>query len=283
MPVSVTITADATPPTVNVKLVRSGGAAIDLGPQNAGKVVQFVRDEAMNGAAAADVWQHSIFTRTSETADATGRVEYWGPLGDYRVLVDGTGHSDSGIQAAYAIGRGTVKPLATIAELAALPAQALTVSEPKGAVEFSIITDPPYTHRRTRTYSYLALVLIGPDAMAWGYFRPPQEEFEGPRALIIGEPPPELKPVLHNHYIIENLPAGPYKLYTIADRGAVGAETLGNKPLLEFTLKDGEHLNSGELKVQLASATAEEQAEAQQVEMMNYEGGDVDKIEVFKP
>ena len=265
-----------------VKMVRNGAAALSLGAENAGKIVQIIRADSLERLNPRDFWQH-YQNHTQDTIDGEGRVEFWNAEGDYLVLTSSeNSESSERLSAFYCAGRITLKPIATAAELRGLPAPLARPAPGGGKVEFTLVPEFPQGTPDSLRSQYLTLFITGKDAMAWGYFQPQTETAAG-KPIIIGAPPPELQSQSTDHYALERLPPGEYAMYALNQRSDARAEIIGDKPLAQFTVKDGQPLNIGDVKLPFPKFTPEEIETAQKQEMMNYENTDEDKGEVFKP
>lgn len=134
----------------------------------------------------------------------------------------------------------------------------------------------------------VGFALLGSDILGTFYFNlQNRQQQPAVEPLIVGTPPKELR---NNHddelFTIEHLPPGDYKLIQLSPRSSApnAVTDASNKPLAEFSLKEGQTLELNELKFTVPIPSKEDLEQMPQ----DYYGYDStedeqDKVEVFKP
>ncbi len=286
-----TLTKDQKEPA-NVKLqfVRNAGIVLNVGPAQAGRTAHLYRESFFKNGRVEDLWMQNL---PNDTVDGAGRIEFIAPEDSYRVLVsDMENYYDpeygqrNNVTIMRSIASVASQPLDNAAQIAKLEAKAITIAPSTGSVAVSLVPQFPPDVPRDKLVQPVSFVLVSSDILATFYYnmqaRQQQPTLE---PVVIGTPPKELQ---NNHldlFNIDHLPPGDYKLYQLGTNSITGTNSLiGGKPLKEFSVKNGEKLELGELKFNIPTPTKEELEQTQQ-QFYSFDGSeeDQDKVEVFKP
>jgi uncharacterized GH25 family protein len=260
----------AAPTSITVKMIKPGASVLCVDPALTGRRVELTTR---------DIWKNfetpsanpvdddaTVATISgSDRVDASGRAELFGAppgncdaviLADERVI-----ESDpSKVDPVYVIPGVAVQPVKSVGDLVTTAAAQTQCKPGTGKLTGVIHCDPPKESVPNGIYGSLHARIVSQNCYADWYSANSQQLFQ-PRPLIVGKPPAELKNSDPGSFSISNLPAGEYQLY--AEFKWYGAYGLNDpekteekavekvKPLMTFSVKDGETLDLKEIKINI--------------------------------
>ncbi|HYF52493.1 MAG TPA: carboxypeptidase-like regulatory domain-containing protein, partial [Planctomycetota bacterium] len=242
---------------LNVALAPAMWVVANVGAEHARSAVYVMPHGAYLKIAAAPMkyaFAYARNVRHAATVDATGRVEIYGVApGAYDILIHPAYYSQTEIHPQFVLGPVSAQPLARPQDLATLKETPVKANAGKGSIKLKVTLETDGAPGKNIT-GYASVTLVGKDTASSAH-----ANMAGPstkKPLVIGTPPEHLKISAEpNVFTFTQLPAGEYKIYA-TPMWHTGRRTSANendepKVLRTITLKDGETLDAGELKVKM--------------------------------
>lgn len=287
----VTLAKDKPAEAVTIPMIHAGGAAVRLGVERSGMHAALFPPDFWKDPDHSKYWAHQS---AYDTVDGQGRAEFWAPPGPYMVSLT-PNQMRANYDAQFGIstttltalaGPITVQPFKSSAEMATLKGDEIQIPTTTASFTLTIIPEYPAGIAKEKfARSYVALMVVG--QRATGSINVTQRNYrnnnnEEIKPVIIGTPPPGLKaPVDTNVTTVTGVPEGDYKIYAQTAQKK-GEPKQPMKPLLEFSIKDGETKSLGELKVAIP-APSKEELEQQDYQYQWWAAQEDDKVDNFKP
>jgi hypothetical protein len=270
-------------------LIHHGGVAVGVGVERSGMNASLFPVDFWKDPDYSKFWAHQF---GSDSVDAKGRAELWAPPGSYliRMAANQTrmnydAQNQNVISLDPLAGPVTVQALKTSAEMTALATTDVQFPHGTGTVTLTVVPEYPagVTKEKLKN-TYVSLLVVGQKATGSvnynRYANNNRQNEEKP--VIIGTPPAGLKPrTEQNEFTIKDVPEGSYKIYTQSHQKR-GEPKQPMKSLLEFSVKDGETVKLGEIKVQLP-APGKEELDQENNNNNWWMSQEDDKIDEFKP